>query len=116
MSLSGMDQFDDIENPLSLASTWIVDDDPLFLCPGNPHLAQRYAMVVLYFYTSGDSWARCRRDGSTSCPGNPFLSGYHECSWGGVTCDLDMNVLKINLGKYQDEVQDADLVCFEGSL
>jgi hypothetical protein len=99
ISLSGMQPFDDPQHPVFLASKWIVDDDPMVLCPGESNLAQRYALVLLYFYTSGDSWKTCTRDGSTKCRGNRFLSGYHECSWGGVTCDASGRVTKLNLGK-----------------
>jgi hypothetical protein len=97
VSLSGSAPFDDPDHPLTSASSWIISQDPLQLCPGDANLSQRYALVVLYFFTNGDAWKRCRRDGSVSCSGNNFLSGYHECSWGGITCDAQRNILRINL-------------------
>lgn len=98
ISLS-VDTFDDVEHPGYQAYSWIVDDDELYLCPSDPNLAQRYVLVLLYFSTRGDQWTKCRRDGSTPCDKNPFLSATHECEWGGVTCDDSQRVLKLNLGK-----------------
>jgi hypothetical protein len=99
MLLSGMEPFDDPEHPAVQASSWIVNDDPLQICPGDPNLSQRYALALLFFYTSGDSWSRCKGDGSSSCPGDRFLSGSHECKWGGITCDPLDRVRKLHLGK-----------------
>jgi len=92
-----MQAFDDPQHPVFLASSWIVSQDPMQSCPDDPNLTQRYVLVLLYYFTSGDNWSRCTRDGSTPCTGNRFLSGHHECTWGGVTCDASNHVKKISL-------------------
>ena len=97
--LSGIESFDDSQHPVSIASSWITDEDPLQVCPGDVNLAQRYTLVLLYFYTSGDDWLTCTRDGTTPCQDERFLSSGHECTWGGVTCDSLNRVIKLNLGK-----------------
>jgi len=96
-ALSKMELFDDSQHPVSIATSWITDKDPLQLCPGDPNLTQRYSLVLLYFYTSGDSWLTCTRDGTTPCQGQRFLSDSNECAWGGVTCDSLNRVRKLNL-------------------
>ena len=99
VAISGMGAFDDVEHPVFMAFSWIVSDDPMRLCPDDENLPQRYALVLLYFATFGDDWNKCTRDGGTPCTGAKFLSGHHECDWGGVTCDSLDRVIKINLGK-----------------
>ena len=94
-----MEAFDDLEHPVFIASSWIADEDPLQICPGDPKFMQRYTLVLLYFYTSGDNWTRCTRDATTPCIDERFLSDSHECNWGGVTCDSLNRVKKLNLGK-----------------
>jgi len=75
----------------------MVEDDPLKLCPDEAHVIQRYAFAVFYFTTLGDEWLSCTRDGTTPCNGEYFLSGMHECLWGGITCGPGRRVLNINL-------------------
>jgi Leucine-rich repeat (LRR) protein len=97
MEISGDGALDDPEHPTYLAFDWIVDEDPLHVCPEDSNLLQRYALVVLYFYTEGDSWIKCRRDGLAACTAENFLSAFHECEWGGVTCDPLYRVQRLNL-------------------
>ncbi len=98
-SLSGENAFDDVEDPAFMAASWISDEDPLQLCPGDQNFTQRYVLALLYFYTSGDNWKRCTRYPTRECFGERFLSDFDECSWGGVTCDSQNRVTKLNLGK-----------------
>ena len=98
-SLSGENAFDDIEHAAFMAASWISDEDPLQLCPGDQNFTQRYVLALLYFYTSGDNWKRCTRNPTRECFGQRFLSDFDECSWGGVTCDSQNRVTKLNLGK-----------------
>lgn len=95
--ISGMWDFDDPEHPVYKALYWMIDEDPLHLCPDDGNLEQRYVLVLLYFSTSGDNWTKCRRDGLPICNGKNFLSGTHECEWGGITCDSLNRVKNINL-------------------
>lgn len=99
-SLSGKEAIDDIEHPAFMASSWIADEDRIKVCPGDPNFTQRYILALLYFSTSGDDWVRCTRNSTTECAKNRFLSDFNECNWGGVTCDSQQRVTKLNLGKY----------------
>ena len=98
-SLSGENAFDDVEDPAFMAASWISDEDLLKLCPGDRNFTQRYVLALLYFYTSGDNWKRCTRYSERECFGQRFLSDHDECSWGGITCDSQNRVTKLNLGK-----------------
>jgi hypothetical protein len=100
-SISGMRAFDDPENPISLALKWLVEDDLRHMCPGDENIPQRYILALLYFSTNGDDWMKCRRDDMAPCVGKNFLSVYHECEWGGITCDSNERIQKINLGEFQ---------------
>ena len=91
---------DNPENPANQAYNWIVDDDPMQLCPGDSSLSQRYILALLYFTTQGDNWTKCRKDGLAPCAAENFLSGTTECEWGGVSCDSSQQVTKLNLGKH----------------
>jgi len=97
MQLSGDGALDDPEHPTYLAFDWIVDDDQLYVCPDDSNLLQRFALVVLYFSTRGDDWIKCRRDGLAACTAENFLSEFHECEWGGVTCDSLYRITNLNL-------------------
>ena len=99
VAISGMGTFDDVEHPVFMSFSWIISDDPMRLCPEDINLYQRYALILLYFTTAGDDWNKCTRDGGTPCAGASFLSGSHECDWGGITCDSSGRVIKISLGK-----------------
>ena len=87
--------------PQGKAYTWLLDYDPMQLCPSAPNLKQRYILAVLYFATNGDNWFSCYQgsDPLLCVQGNaaaglgaahardPFLSGSNECSWGGIICE-----------------------------
>ena len=98
-SLSDAEAFDDPEHPVFMATSWIVDEDQLQVCPGDPNFTQRYVLALLYFSTSGDNWIRCTRNETSQCLDERFLSDSHECNWGGITCDSQNRVIKLNLGK-----------------
>ena len=77
---------------------WIINVDPLHVCPGDASLIQRYVLALLYFKTSGDSWKSCSASPDAgSCEGQRFLSDAHECNWGGVACDSSNQVLSLHL-------------------
>jgi len=98
-SLTDADVFDDPDHPAVMAGSWISDDDQLQVCPEDQNFIQRYVLALLYFSTSGDDWARCTRKKTTLCRNERFLSATHECNWGGITCDSQNRVRKLNLGK-----------------
>lgn len=90
--------------PQGKAYDWILNVDPMTLCPDAPNLAQRYVLAVLYYYTNGDNWFSCYQgsDPLLCVQGNvdagagpeqsrdPFLSATNECSWGGIVCENDI--------------------------
>ncbi len=104
--VSGSDIFKDKTSPQWLAFQWLLNGDGLRMCPDDEHLLQRYAFAVFYFATVGDEWLACTRDGSTECSGMTFLSRFHECTWGGVTCGPGRRVLQINLGTFREYLCD----------
>ena len=87
--------------PQGKAYTWLLDHDPMQLCPDAPNLKQRYILAVLYYATNGDNWFSCYQgsDPLLCVQGNaaagldpaygrdPFLSGSNECRWGGIICE-----------------------------
>lgn len=99
-SLSGAEALNDSEQAGYMAGSWIADEDQLQVCPDDPNFTQRYVLALLYFYTSGDDWMRCTRNTTRQCNKKRFLSEFHECNWGGITCDSQNRITKINLGKY----------------
>ena len=89
--------FDDDDSSQVRAFNWLIGEDSLRLCPGDVNLLQRYTLAVLYFETAGDRWLRCSANETTPCEEERFLSGSHECLWGGIGCDSDNKVTSIHL-------------------
>ena len=84
------------------AYDWLVNHDTFFVCPGDDNVIQRYVLALLYFSTSGDFWNKCSANGSRSiCEYARFLSGAHECDWGGVHCDSSSHVISLRLDETQ---------------
>jgi hypothetical protein len=105
---------DDPSHAYNKALKWIQNNDPLALTPASPHFVQRYLMAYLYYTTSvlGPWHTGCDPAAllpptstieSNDCMhvytdtedadivnrvgGKRWLSGEHECLWGGVFCD-----------------------------
>ena len=88
-------------SPQRLSLDWIVFDDPLFLCPDDPKLVQRYVMAVFYYSTEGDDWRDCSApagysdreisdaNGMCRLRGDAWLTPVSECDWGGLECHND---------------------------
>jgi hypothetical protein len=72
-----------------MAYEWILSEDPAAEtilkkpCDNIEKVQQRYALVVLYYATSGDSWTDNAR----------WLSSEDECKWAKVTCHADHAVI-----------------------
>ncbi|KAL7479045.1 hypothetical protein ACHAW6_004794 [Cyclotella cf. meneghiniana] len=64
-----------------LALKWITDIDPMNLDVSDSNLFQRYILALLAFDLSNLDW----------------LSNGSECEWFGVECDVDGNVIKLEL-------------------
>jgi hypothetical protein len=104
-------------SPQQLATTWIIDEDPSFLCPQDPNLIQRYVMAVFYYSTRGDRWTQCSApevfddpeaidEANEACmidvPGgqgtNAWLTPSGECTWGGLGCNDAEVIERIEMG------------------
>jgi hypothetical protein len=98
--LSGEGMLDDLESNQAKALQWIIYTDALQVCPEDSNVLQRYILAILYFSTNGDAWNECTQARETICTGEPFLSGTNECQWGGISCDSQGQVTKINIGTF----------------
>jgi hypothetical protein len=116
-------------SPQIRALDWIINDDPMQLCPQDSNLIQRYVLAVFYFSTRGDRWTQCSApidysedemsvqeandmcnidvsSGSSSSSStfesgsNAWLTPETECSWGGLGCNEDNDVVRIEMGKF----------------
>jgi hypothetical protein len=83
--------------PQGMAFAWILSEDPAATtilkkpCDVEPQVRQRYALAVLYYATSGDSWTNR----------NGWLSLEDECQWEKITCRADEpTVVALALCKY----------------
>jgi hypothetical protein len=107
--------------PQYQAADWIINQDALFLCPGDPNLIPRYGMAVFYYSTRGERWLQCSaptdlsdpaaiEQANTVCTIQPFpdsgsdawLTPSDICQWGGIVCDDGGAVDIIDIGKNQD--------------
>jgi hypothetical protein len=106
-----------------LALNWMIDEDPMQVCPQDKFLIQRYVMSVFYFSTRGDRWTECsaplplnevedpeqaQADANAQCSlkvagfessSNAWLTGGSECGWGGLGCNEDNFITRIEMGK-----------------
>jgi len=99
--------FENPTSPHSYALEWIThehDSNDIYLCPDSINLIQRYVVVLLYFQTGGDNWNYCARDEENgglcvadNVQRNSFLTLGSECAWGGITCDENKKLQRINL-------------------
>jgi len=104
-----------------LALNWMIDEDPMQLCPQDKFLVQRYVMSVFYFSTRGDRWTECsappplsevgdpeqaQADANAQCSlqvagfessSNAWLTGGSECGWGGLGCNEDNFIARIEM-------------------
>lgn len=110
-----------VGTPQHSAFQWLLNDDTAYLCPQDPSLVQRYVLAVMYFSTRGNRWFQCgaptdlsdpdavaqANDACTivATPGTrrnnsyAWLTDVSECQWGGIACDDDNNVVRIDMGK-----------------
>lgn len=107
--------------PQNLAAEWLINLDTYYMCPQDPNLIQRYVMAVFYYSTRGDRWTQCSAPLDFKDPaaidaanarctivvpnGNSsaWLTPDSVCQWGGLACDEDELVNRIDFGKYGDE-------------
>ena len=120
--ISSPDDVDTEGTPQNLATEWIINQDPLQLCPTDPNLVERYVMAVFYYSTLGNRWYECSsQDSSEDCTievsplsststnatttmvisgSDPWLSEASVCTWGGLACDSTTSkIVQIEMGK-----------------
>jgi hypothetical protein len=73
---------------------WLTQDDRLHLCPDSPNLVQRFVLAHLYFALGGNGWNNCTIQ---FCSDSPFLSDVNECSWDGIVCTEEDELVEIHL-------------------
>jgi len=101
-------------SPQSLAFNWIINEDPLHLCPDDPKLSQRYVAATLYYSMGGAKWIT-----STN-----FLTEMDECEWYGFSCtdgkisymDLDDNKLSGSIPSQIGHLQMLTGISLDGTL
>ncbi|CAB9507492.1 LRR receptor-like serine threonine-protein kinase [Seminavis robusta] len=96
--------------PKLKALDWIVFEDPMQLNPDVNNLLQRFILSLTYFQTSRESdWLACgpsKTANDETCwidinvsgsVGSRWLTGVHECQWGGIYCDGEKDVTRLDL-------------------
>ena len=131
-TVSNPDDLETEDSPQNLARTWIIDLDPLYICPLDPGLIQRYVMAVFYYSTGGGSWSQCSAPPEFDKPevidsanmecnitaadgkSNAWLTPNSVCDWGGVGCNGDEeSVNRIDFGKKQQPKKDDRNIVLE---
>jgi hypothetical protein len=115
-AVSNFDSFQDENSPQATAVEWLLGNDMEYLCPGSPTLIQRYSLAVFYFSTNGNRWSQCAAPdifsdaaielANEACLAEPiadtgsnaWLTPGSECLWGGVVCNSEGFVQRIDIG------------------
>ena len=110
-------EIDDPLSPQHFAFDWIISQDAAMLCPQDPNLIQRYVLAVFYYSTRGDRWSQCSspvayddedavQEANLACnirtsggDSDAWLSPSSECKWGGLACDDEGRLIKIDMGE-----------------
>lgn len=115
-SISTASEVDTPGTPQNLASDWLINSDPLYVCPDDPRVTQRYVMGVFYFSTRGNRWRSCNAPTDFGDPAaidaanegciialpeggsDAWLTPGDECNWGGLLCDEQNLISRIDFG------------------
>lgn len=81
----------DLNTPQGQAYRFLIEDTDFLVNPCDQTVEQRYGLATMYFSTGGDNWTNNQR----------WLAPVHECTWTGVTCNNDLLVTELQLGKQQ---------------
>eukprot|EP00588_Corethron_pennatum_P005459 CAMPEP_0194289768 /NCGR_PEP_ID=MMETSP0169-20130528/39785_1 /TAXON_ID=218684 /ORGANISM="Corethron pennatum, Strain L29A3" /LENGTH=845 /DNA_ID=CAMNT_0039037155 /DNA_START=122 /DNA_END=2659 /DNA_ORIENTATION=+ len=84
--VTNVNDLDIATSPQSRALGWIIEEDPQYLCPGDPKLNQRYIAALLYYSMGGDKWV----------DSSGFLTEIDECEWFGLACNDDGRIFNID--------------------
>lgn len=129
-AVSSMDDLMTPGSPQAEALEWITNLDTRYVCPDDPTLKQRYSLAAFYYSTRGDRWnmcdapddfgnpldvaaanARCMIEPMPGSGSDAWLTPSNECLWGGVICDNDGNVERIDIGMYLFFVLIVGILC-----
>ena len=117
--------------PQNQAFQWLINDDPMQVCPEDfLDVQQRYILAVLYYSTEGDGWSNCNAPSAPNLSPcregeeQRFLSSSDVCFWFGITCNrlrvsgisIDENNLRGPLPDelgFMEQIEDID---FDGEL
>ena len=104
-------------SPQNLAAEWLINKDTHYMCPQDPKLIQRYVMAVFYFSTRGNRWTQCSAPSNmgnqtaidianNACSinvaaggSNAWLTPGSACGWGGLACDSNGSIARIDFRK-----------------
>lgn len=90
------------------AFRWIVDSDPMRICPNSEddeeELVNRYVAFIFYNSMNGDNWTMCNSANATNVaecepPNNRWLDGSLTCEWFKNEC-LFSRLKSFGTGKY----------------
>jgi hypothetical protein len=86
--ITAADILNDLTTPQGTAFDYLVNDDPALENPCSSNtIEQRYGLTTLYFATQGEEW----NDNSG------WLGDEQECSWTGVECKSDSDIVTLLL-------------------
>ena len=78
-------------SPQAKAVWWILNQDPMRLCPGDDRIQQRYLAALFYYSTDGPNWL------DTGNGDQKFLGSASECYWMGLQCNAYGEVTHIEI-------------------
>jgi hypothetical protein len=112
-SLTASNVLNDLNSPQARAAQWLINDDPIALCPdSNAQIVQRFSLAAFYYSTNGDRWSFCgAANGPCPTDAQRFLSNASECDWYGIVCNANGRVLDLKLETCKfEEIQFCDQV------
>lgn len=80
----------DPTSPQSRALDWLAFSDTVVTSVDDPNFYQRYALIVFFFATNGDLWSGIDEKWTE-------LVDSHECTYSGIDCDMENNVIVVEL-------------------
>lgn len=78
-------------SPQAKAVWWILNQDPMRLCPGDERIKQRYLAALFYYSTDGPNWI------DTGNGDQKFLGSASECYWMGLQCNANGEITHIEI-------------------
>lgn len=83
-------------SPQAKALRWILNTDPMQLCPGDERIEQRYLAALFFYSTNGGNWL------DKGSGNQRYLGSAGECYWTGIKCNAYGEITHIEFGKWID--------------